>query len=325
MCALTTRIYNIGRIRASAKVERWKIFLSEYDYSIDYIKGEDNGVADALSRMECVQEGQVVPTFPQVVDVTSKAVVQVVITQPPARPFNIHDSDIELVHGRTAGHFGIHETLRQRSRGLSWHNMRADVTSYIQSCVICQRLRKDSTKSHGSNFSVSVEEPNKRIAIDSVGPLDMDSKGYKYILVFIDCMSRYVELLPTRTVSAEECAEKLLEYYGRNGAPEELLSDNHKEFTNEIVKTFLRYTGTKPINSIPYSHEDIAIVERVIEEVRRHLAALRLDFESTIAWSVQLPIVQYLLNNHVNQTTGVRPRDIKFGLYTGKDTDLFDK
>jgi len=72
-------------------------------------------------------------------------------------------------------------------------------------------------------------------------------------------MSRYVVLLPTRTVSAEECAEKLLEYYGRNGAPEELLSDNHKEFTNEIVKTFLRYTGTKPINSIPYSHEDNAI------------------------------------------------------------------
>ena len=32
-----------------------------------------------------------------------------------------------------------------------------------------------------------------------------------------------------------------------------------------------------------------------------------------------------MLNNHVNQTTGVRPRDIKFGLYTGKDADLFDK
>jgi hypothetical protein len=91
--------------------------------------------------------------------------------------------------------------------------------SYIQSCVICQRLQKDSTKSHGSNFSVSVDEQNKRIAIDSVGPIDIDSKGYKYILVLIDCMSRYVELLPTRTVSAEECAEKLLEYYGRNGAP----------------------------------------------------------------------------------------------------------
>jgi len=45
--------------------------------------------------------------------------------------------------------------------------------------------------------------------------------------VLIDCMSRYVELFPTRTVSAEECAEKLLEFYGRNGAPEELLSDNH--------------------------------------------------------------------------------------------------
>ena len=79
---------------ASAKVERWKIFLSEYDYSIDYIKGEDNGVADALSRMECVQEGQVVPTFPQVVDMTLKAVV---IAQSTSRFLSPHDSDIELL------------------------------------------------------------------------------------------------------------------------------------------------------------------------------------------------------------------------------------
>jgi hypothetical protein len=60
------------------------IFLSEYD---NYIKGEDNDVADALSGMECVKEGHVVPTFPQVVDT--------VIAQPPVCQFSPHDSDIE--------------------------------------------------------------------------------------------------------------------------------------------------------------------------------------------------------------------------------------
>ena len=116
-------------------------------------------------------------------------------------------------------------------------------------------------------------------------------------------MSRYVELFPTRTVSAEN----LLEFYGRNGAPEELLSDNNKEFVNKIVDTFLKYTGTRPAHSIPYSHEDNAIVERIIEEVRRHLAAFRLDFDPTMAWSVQLPLVQYILNTHINSATGVKP------------------
>jgi hypothetical protein len=159
--------------------------------------------------------------------------------------------------------------------------------------------------------------------MDSIGPLDADTRGYKYILVLIDCMSRYVELFPTRTVSAEECAEKLLEFYGRNGAPEELLSDNNKEFVNKIVDTFLKYTGTRPAHSIPYSHEDNAIVERIIEEVRRHLAAFRLDFDPTMAWSVQLPLVQYILNTHINSATGVKPQDIKFGLWSRSNLNLF--
>ena len=203
--------------------------------------------------------------------------------------------------------------------------MRADVESFIRTCHVCQQLRKDGTGSHGAKFSVSVLEPNQRIAMDSIGPLDVDIRGYKYILVFIDCMSRYVELFATRTVSAEECAEKLLEFYGRNGAPAELLSDNHREFTNDVIRTFLRYTDTVPINSIPYSHEDNAIVERVIEEVRRHLAAFRLEADPTIAWSSQLPLVQYLLNDHINTTTGVKPRDIKFGLFSGSDRSLFNE
>jgi len=33
---------------ASAKVERWKVALSEFDFEIEYIPGEDNLVADAL-------------------------------------------------------------------------------------------------------------------------------------------------------------------------------------------------------------------------------------------------------------------------------------
>ena len=36
---------------ASAKVRRWKILISEYDFDIEYIKGEENFVADATSRL----------------------------------------------------------------------------------------------------------------------------------------------------------------------------------------------------------------------------------------------------------------------------------
>jgi len=36
---------------ASPKVRRWKMLIAEFDFSIEYIKGEDNIVADAQSRL----------------------------------------------------------------------------------------------------------------------------------------------------------------------------------------------------------------------------------------------------------------------------------
>jgi transposase InsO family protein len=172
--------------------------------------------------------------------------------------------------------------------------MARDVVSFIQSCPICQKLSDKSSKSHGSNFTVSVDEPNQRIAIDTIGPLEEDDRGNKYILVFIDCMSRFVDLKPTKTVSAPECAEKLLEYFGNNGPPGESLSDRNKEFLNNLVKEFLKLTGVKSKLSIPYSHQDNAIVERSIKEVRRHLTALRIEMDYEIPWSIQLLLIQHM-------------------------------
>ena len=201
-------------------------------------------MADALSRVDTVvMEVNTDLVFPQVVQL-SPGVVNVLISQPSARKARDHDAEIEYVHNKTVGHFGLNETLRRlRQRGTTWSGMRTDVESYIRTCHVCQQLWKDGTGSHGAKFSVSVLEPNQRIAMDSIGPLDVDIRGYKYILVFID-----------------------------------------REFINDVIRTFLRYTDTVPINPIPYSHEDNAIVERVIEEVRRHLAAFRLEADPTIAW-----------------------------------------
>jgi hypothetical protein len=94
-----------------------------------------------------------------------------------------------------------------------------DVKSFIRTCPICQKLSDKGTNSHGSSFRVSVAEPNQRIAIDAIGPLEEDDKGYKYILVLIDCMTRFVDLKPIKSVTAAECAEKLIEYFGQNGIP----------------------------------------------------------------------------------------------------------
>ena len=82
-----------------------------------------------------------------------------------------------------------------------------------------------------------------------------------------------------------------------------MISDRNKEFLNNLVEEFLKRTGVKAKLSIPYSHEDNSIEERSIKEFRRHLAALRIEMDYEIPWSVQIPLIQYTLNRQENRST----------------------
>ena len=44
--------YLLNQPKLNARQARWLAFLSEYDFEIQHIKGKENKVADALSRIE---------------------------------------------------------------------------------------------------------------------------------------------------------------------------------------------------------------------------------------------------------------------------------
>lgn len=65
----------------------------------------------------------------------------------------------------------------------------------------------------------------ERLAMDTIGPLDKDQRGYSYVLVITDTFSRYVELYPLITLEAIEAARALLTHFSRYGTPTTITSD----------------------------------------------------------------------------------------------------
>ena len=55
----------INGVPPSARLTRWKLKLSEYDFSIVYVKGKNNPVADALSRQDWSSSQQHPPQQPE--------------------------------------------------------------------------------------------------------------------------------------------------------------------------------------------------------------------------------------------------------------------
>ena len=59
-----------------------------------------------------------------------------------------------------------------------------------------------------SHFVLSTLKPMQRIPLETIGHMEI-SKDFKYILVIIDTFTRYVELFPTKDVTAVAATDAL--------------------------------------------------------------------------------------------------------------------
>ena len=98
---------------------------------------------------------------------------------------------------------------------------------------------------HGQRFTLIEHEPFKRFFVDTIGPRDGDGL-YKYIIVFIDGMSRYVRLFPVATLDGENFAKVLDVFLCQVPVVQSILFDNHGQFNNTAANAVLTKHGLDP-------------------------------------------------------------------------------
>ena len=265
------------------KVIRWRLRLQAYAFDVVHIPGQDNQIADALSR--CLA-GRDLP----------------------------HGEDIISVHNAVVGHFGVKKTVELlRESGKEWDSMMKDVDDFIKSCPTCQKVRLGQGNMAAAVKTTVVKEPFSVVALDTIGPIPEDAYGFKFIIVLLDCFTRFVELVPAKDVTALEAAQALLTVFGRYGMPKAVRSDNGSQFTAQVVSNLLHLMGVGREYTIPYRPQSNGLVERSIKEVLRHLRAMIMDQRSGETWSLLLPLVQRVINSTPHTTTGVAPIRLVYG------------
>ena len=159
---------------------------------------------------------------------------------------------------------------------------------FIKQCPCCQDMSWARLAIRTHPFTCAAYYPFEVLALDHIGPLVIDKKGHQYVLVLIVDFSRRVDLYPTKGVTANEIAKCILQHLRRFGAPERILTDRGTAFHNELVSELIHMCHSKHELTIAYSKEENAIVEKVNQEVIRHLRALQAVYNK---WSFQeLPL-----------------------------------
>lgn len=178
-------VYLMRRATVSPKVMRWRIALQDFNLQIQHVPGEENVIADMMSR-----------EFPA-------SELNSLREEIPEEEQAILDS----IHGGTAGHNRI-ATMR-RLAGPQWPRVRKYAPLWVEDCPTCRKLDDLPTKSPTPWRSIQRVRPWETLQVDTIGPLP-ESNGCRFIVVIVDCFTKYVSLHPTVSTTAAEAARALI-------------------------------------------------------------------------------------------------------------------
>ena len=188
--------------------------------------------------------------------------------------------------------------------------MKHHIASYVRACPVCQKTSRSYKEMPSEAHHLWSSRAFTTLQMDVIKNVSTN-RTFKHILVIIDCFSRYVVLYPLTSEQGNEIVKCINNFIGHYGRPKVIISDGAPAFKAELAKAYSSYFGYAIAITDPYTPTAHGIVERVNQEVQRHLRAL--DLESEEEWVDLLPFAQHIINHSVSTVTGYPPSVVIFG------------
>ena len=151
--------------------------------------------------------------------------------------------------------------------------------------------------------SIQSSGPWDTLSVDIVGPLPAD-RQHEFLIVFVDCYSRYTILVPASNHTASTVSDALLRHVVPYfGTPRRLLSDRGREFVGEVWSKPTRSLGIQRLLTSPYHPEGNSINERSHRTIYM-LRARLLDGVPSRTWVDKIPGIMLALNAMAHEPHG---------------------
>ena len=273
---------------SSGKVQRWALYLQQFDAEIIHISGKANVMADWLSRstedeknMDTQIEEIAVPLYmsqalPPIAYVPSEAKLRESYKSIP------EDEQVHLIKGNDGlyysartnklyippslrqtvlywfhtselgGHCGANKTARRMRRWVWWPRMPMNVRDYVSKCILCTRTAA-MPKAPSLSYVLERPFPMQLVSLDHVGPRDWKGNQF-YYLVIIDHHSRFLQGCIACNVTSRETRRIFHnEWIGVFGVPDVVLTDRGPAFRAEDFRNYVtKELGAYHVFTSPY-------------------------------------------------------------------------
>jgi len=215
-----------------------------------------------------------------------------------------------------SGHFGKKKTLSLCQRLFYWPNMAREIETYCKSCLTCQTVKPTNHKPYGKLQPLAVPDGKwTDVSTDMVTDLPVTSRGYDSVLVFVCRLTKMCHIVPTtKTIDTPEFVRIFVDTIIKlHGAPLRLVSDRGSVFTSHFAQCAIPLIGTLQHYSTAYHPQSDGQTERmnrIMEDVLRCYASVDQD-----TWDVQLPMVEFAINNAPSEATKQTPFVLNYGVH----------
>ena len=155
---------------------------------------------------------------------------------------------LKIIHD-DRGHPGRDETVRQARLKYYWKTMLKDIKTYTVNCQTCASHKGHPKTPTPISLYPVPQKPFERVTIDLLTNMKETPHGNKHILVCVDTLTRFTELIPLKNKTAEECAisfhDNLILRYS---AHEVSISDNGLEFVKKMMSALCNFYNIQKVN-----------------------------------------------------------------------------
>ena len=318
---------------------QWRIieYLDQFDFTIEFIKGEDNVVADLLSRPCSNQDLQVSTVEINFVEFTKESLKeeqrkdQTLSTLKNASLQLCSTTDDILIDNSTGetrvvlpkifrhqeflrihniSHPASKPTIELIKARYVWPQMKSDIREWCRQCQRCQSA-KITRHTHAPLGTIETKGRFITVHLDIVGPLpSVDNK--RYIMTMIDRGTSWVEAIPIYDITTDMIIRTFeREWISRFGVPEIVITDQGTQFESEKFSNFCKIMGIERKRTTAYHPQSNGKIERWHRAMKNSIRAASED--SSKMWAHDLPKILLSLRNCTKSNASPSAAQLTFG------------
>lgn len=341
--------YTFDKKELNARVGRWVLELSQYNFTIKHKSNQQMQHADALSRnphnniqniktvaliaeedwlLAAQQPDKKIQKINKILQSGSRHENKAIFNDyalKGGKVYRVTTSGLRWVAPETAkyqilrmvhddlGHFGVDKTLEIVSRKYWFPHMKRFVTKYVRNCLNCLYFKSLSGKKPGFLHPIpKIPKPFHTVHVDHLGPFIKTKSNNCYILVIIDAFTKFILLYPVRDTTTTHVINAFKSMFKVFGVVARIISDQGKAFPSKKFSTFVTELGINHhLNAValPRGNGQVERYTRVITESLAAMGGGTHDRE----WDENIHNLHLGLNGTLNKALGVTPSEALMG------------